>query len=79
MTENDSYGGTPFILERKVVSREGAGIRVVQLTLSQAWRDGMMRAAEQGREYARQRTLSYRIRKFFSRWFSKTPERPTGD
>jgi hypothetical protein len=75
MSENDSYGGTPFILERKVISRPGAGIRVEQLTMSKAWHDGMARAAARGREDARKRMLSYRIKNFFSRLFSKAPAR----
>jgi hypothetical protein len=78
MTENDSFGGKPLILETKIVSRPGAIIQVEQLTLSQAWYDSMARAAEQGREDARKRTLSYQIKKFFSDLFSKTPDRSNG-
>jgi hypothetical protein len=79
MTENDSFGGTPLILERKVVSREGAGIRVTQLKMSQAWYDAMARAAERGRERARKRTFSYQLKQFFSDLFSRTPKGSTGD
>lgn len=77
MTENDS----PFILERKVISREGAGIRVTQLTMSQAWHDKMARAAERGREDARKRTFRYQLKLFFSdllSLFSRTPDKSTG-
>ena len=78
MVENDLITGEPLILERKVVSREGAGIRVEQLTMSQAWHDRMGRAIERGRERARKRTLSYKIKRFFSELFSRTPDHPTG-
>jgi hypothetical protein len=74
MTENDS----PFILERKIISRPGAIIEVEQLTMSQAWYDAMARAAVQGREDARKRTFSYQLKQFFSDLFSRTPDRPTG-
>lgn len=77
MTENDSFGGQPLIVERRVVSREGAAIYVEQLTMSQAWYDNMARAIERGREDARQRMLSYRIKRFFSNLFSRTTDKPT--
>jgi hypothetical protein len=75
MSDNDSFGGTPLILERKIISREGAGIEVTQLKMSQAWYDGMARAMERGREHARKRTFRYQLRQFFSDLFSKTPDR----
>lgn len=79
MVENDLITGEPLIIERKVVSREGAGIRVEQLTMSQAWHDRMARAAERGQEEARKRTLSYQIKRFFSDLFSRTQKPTTGD
>jgi hypothetical protein len=75
MTENDS----PFILERKIVSRPGAIIEVEQLTMSQAWYDAMARAVERGRERARKRTFSYQLKQFFSDLFSRAPTGSTGD
>lgn len=78
MTENDSLSDSPFILERKVISRPGAGIRVTQLKMSQAWHDRMARAAEQGREDARKRTFRYQLKQFLSDLFGRTPEHPTG-
>lgn len=79
MIEYDPISGEPLIIERKVVSREGAVIRVEQLTMSQAWHDRMARAIERGREDARQRMLSYRIKRFFSNLFSKTTNRTSGE
>jgi hypothetical protein len=75
MSDNDSFGGTPLILERKIISREGAGIEVTQLKMSQAWYDGMARAIERGREDARKRTFSYQLKQFFADLFSRTPPR----
>lgn len=79
MTEKDSFGSTPSILESKIVSRPGAIIELEEITPSQAWYDSMARAAERGREDARRRTLSYQIKRLFSEFFSKTPARATGD
>lgn len=78
MTENDSFGDSPYILERKVISREGAGIRLTQLTMSKAWHDRMARAAERGLEDARKRTFRYQLKQFFSDLFSRNPDKSTG-
>lgn len=78
MTENDSFGGKPLILESKIVSRPGAIIEVTQLKMSQAWYDGMARAMERGREHAKKRTFSYQLKLFFSDLFSRSPDNSTG-
>lgn len=78
MTEKDSFGSTPFILERKIVSRPGAIIEVEEITPSQAWYDSMARAAERGREDARKRTFTYQLKQFFADVFSRTPDKSTG-
>jgi hypothetical protein len=78
MTENDSFIGSRLIVGSKIVSREGAAIQVEEITLSQAWHDGMARAIEQGREDARKRTLSYQLKKFFSDLLSRNPNRSNG-
>ena len=79
MTENGSFSRRPLIVETRIVSAEGAAIEVEELTMSQAWHDGMARAIERGREDARKRMLSYRIKRFFSNLFSRTTDRPSGD
>jgi hypothetical protein len=78
MTENGSFSRRPLIVESKIVSPEGAAIEVEEITLSQAWHDGMARAAACGLEAARQRMLSYRIKRFFSNLFSRTAPPSSG-
>ena len=78
MIEYDPISGMPLVIERKVVSREGAAIYAEQITMSQEWHDMMARAAARGLEdarQARQRMLSYRIKRFFSNLFSRTTDR----
>jgi hypothetical protein len=81
MIEYDPISGMPLVIERKVVSREGAAIYAEQLTMSQEWHDRMARAIERGLEEARQareRMLSYRIKRFFSNLFSRTAPPSSG-
>jgi hypothetical protein len=78
MIEYDLITGKPLIIERKVVSREGAAIYAEQLTMSKEWHDAMARAAERGLQEARERMLSYRIKRFFSNLFSRSTDRSSG-